>query len=482
MKVCKKCKTHVANKAKICKKCGADVSKAKIIKTNNNKNTTKKATNNKNNSSKMIKNPDAVVKKKEVLNVEKEVKQPVEISSSKDKGLFKVFSSIVDKLEFKKMLIRTKTYFLKIIHFICRWLKKVAVFAWIGLCFFSKELFYGVKATVLLAIDNFKNISILIYKGLKNLFKLIIRLFKGMKSIGIKVGNVISKGAKNGIGYIRKVFNNRKGKKQDIKQKRFQKQEEKYALKQEKLKRKQELELEKQKAIEEARKLIELEEEQQIVEVRSPKKRSRHKKLKISIACLIVLSILGVGYVYGKELYEDLTGKPAAIVVSKKATKDKVFSMNDIVSYKGIDYKVVKIETSNGNTYKSPKEGNQFLIVTIYIKNTLKEKVSYSYQNWTMSNSKDEEKKRIFTSINVDTALYSGQLVRGGVKTGSMVFEQPIGDPKLKMNFYELKKDDEGNNVIDESKRVFSISVKVPNNKKDISDKEDVKAEEKSKN
>ena len=41
MKVCKKCKTHVANKAKICKKCGADVSKAKIIKTTNNKNTSK---------------------------------------------------------------------------------------------------------------------------------------------------------------------------------------------------------------------------------------------------------------------------------------------------------------------------------------------------------------------------------------------------------------------------------------------------------
>ena len=38
MKVCKKCKKHVVNKAKICKYCGADVSKCKIIKTSSNNN------------------------------------------------------------------------------------------------------------------------------------------------------------------------------------------------------------------------------------------------------------------------------------------------------------------------------------------------------------------------------------------------------------------------------------------------------------
>ena len=45
MKVCKKCKAHVANKMKICKYCGADVSKAAIIKNpdSNGKGTKKKA-------------------------------------------------------------------------------------------------------------------------------------------------------------------------------------------------------------------------------------------------------------------------------------------------------------------------------------------------------------------------------------------------------------------------------------------------------
>ena len=48
-----------------------------------------------------------------------------------------------------------------------------------------------------------------------------------------------------------------------------------------------------------------------------------------------------------------------------------------------------------------------------------------------------------------------------------MVFEQPINDPKLRMNFYELKKDENGEDVIDYSKKVFSVSVKVPDPEED---------------
>ena len=94
--------------------------------------------------------------------------------------------------------------------------------------------------------------------------------------------------------------------------------------------------------------------------------------------------------------------------------------MEETINYNDTDYKIMKVETSKGNNYKKPKDGNQFLIVTIYIKNNSDKKVPYSYANWTMTNSKKEEKKRVFSSINVDTALYSGNLVSGGIKTGSI--------------------------------------------------------------
>ena len=179
---------------------------------------------------------------------------------------------------------------------------------------------------------------------------------------------------------------------------------------------------------------------------------------------LVLLIIFGVGSYYGMDVYKSLTGKDDVVVADDNATKDKVFSMKDVITYKGVSYKVVKVETSSGNSYKSPKEGNQFLIVTLHIRNNTKDKVHYSYANWTMSNSLGEEKQRIFSSINVDTALYSGNLVVGGIKTGSIVFEQPINDSKLVLNYYDLKQDekDKDKEVIDKANRAFSISIKLP--------------------
>lgn len=184
-----------------------------------------------------------------------------------------------------------------------------------------------------------------------------------------------------------------------------------------------------------------------------------YRVLTLAIGCLIVL---GFGSYFAIDVYKNFTNAENIVVVGEKATTEKIFGMGDLISYNGVDYKIMKVETSEGNNYKSPKEGNQFLIVTVYMKNNSPDKIQYNYKNWTMSNSSGAEEKRIFTSINVDTALYSGDLVIGGIKTGSMVFEQPIKDPKLRMNFYELKKDQNGEEVIDKDKRIFSVSIKVP--------------------
>lgn len=184
-----------------------------------------------------------------------------------------------------------------------------------------------------------------------------------------------------------------------------------------------------------------------------------YRFLTLAIGCLVVL---GFGSYFAIDVYKNFTNAENIVVVGEKATTEKIFGMGDLISYNGVDYKIMKVETSEGNNYKSPKEGNQFLIVTVYMKNNSPDKIQYNYKNWTMSNSSGAEEKRIFTSINVDTALYSGDLVIGGIKTGSMVFEQPIKDPKLRMNFYELKKDQNGEEVIDKDKRIFSVSIKVP--------------------
>ena len=202
-------------------------------------------------------------------------------------------------------------------------------------------------------------------------------------------------------------------------------------------------------------------------------------KYKPLIVGLILISFLAIGLYFGINIYRSLSSKESSSGHFEKATTEKIFEMKDSINHNGVIYKVVKVESSKGNAYKKPKDGNHFLIVTIHIKNDTDKKVHYTYANWTMTNSKKEEKKRIFTSINVDTALYSGDLVIGGIKTGSIVFEQPINDPKLVLNYYELKTDENGNEVADTAKRVFSVSIKAPNEKDKTSAKAnvDVKSE-----
>lgn len=181
-------------------------------------------------------------------------------------------------------------------------------------------------------------------------------------------------------------------------------------------------------------------------------------KSKKSITIIaIVLVLLSSTYIAYEYYFDD----DSKVVLGEKATNEKLFNINEMITYKGVNYEVVKVETSEGNSYKSPKEGNIFLIVTIKIENNTPNKINYSYKNWTMSNSTQEEEKRIFTSINVGNALYSGKLVVGGIKTGSMVFEQPKDDNKLKLNYYELKTE-KGEEDIDKEKKVFSVSIKIP--------------------
>lgn len=431
MKVCKKCKTHVANKAKICKKCGADVSKAKIIKTTNNKNTSKS----KNTKTQIKQKITPLVEPKskqkdQVVVTTKQSKNQTQIKEAKSKSEDQVV--ITTKTDSKnknntktknkkEQISKTKKILFKSLNTTKIGSKKTFNILKAVFIYLSTEMYQSIKTTAIILLDIIKAVG-----------KSMVEVFS--KKVPAQIKKIHTK---------RQMIRENKPKKN---------KEEKY---------------------------VTYKLEDYSSQTKKPKEPGKKKPLKFAIISIFIISVAAGLYFVGRDIYKDLVGPTNKVIVTEKATTEKVFSMEDIITYNNVDYKVVKIETSKGNSYKSPKAGHQFLIVTVYIKNNAENKIPYSYENWTMSNSKGEEKKRIFSSINVDSALYSGELVVGGIKTGSMVFEQPINDPKLKMNFYELKKDDDGNEVIDEAKRVFSISVKVPNQKikkvKENKKSEDVK-------
>ena len=466
VKVCKKCKGHVANKTRICKYCGADVSKAKIIKNVNN--TNKYSDKKKVNKSKTLnvivapkKQPDRHVKTEKQNVVFDKINKIKNISFTKLSSLKKRFVRKNDINENKsvtfyfekivKSVLIIKNKSIEVLKFLKLWsykgiLKLGSFLKWL-LCAFDRILDFisEIIAIVITKLCKFGNIFVTF---------IFSKLFWILKTTIIFIKNVIVVSCRGFVKIVRILGNKIKAFVLLIKS-GFQKVT--LVISSASLERKRVRKLKKQEKL-----------NNRII-VRENKTNNKHtnndRNLRILKPVLIisfVLVFLGTASYIGINVYSNFKGTTDAVVVSEKATREKIFAMNDVITYNGVDYKIVKVETSNGNSYKSPKEGNQFLIVTVYIKNNTNDKVPYSYENWTMSNSKGEEKKRIFTSINVNNALYSGELVIGGIKTGSMVFEQPINDSKLILNFYDLKKDDNGNDIIDDAKREFSVSVKVP--------------------
>lgn len=203
------------------------------------------------------------------------------------------------------------------------------------------------------------------------------------------------------------------------------------------------------------------------------------KNLKRIIVSIIVLILVITITLSGIKLYHKLFD--IGEEVKPNETTTKVFDINETIRYKDVNYKVKKVETNEtGTEYKKPKDGNQFIIVTIQYENKSDEPVSYSSKNWKLENKDNEETQRIFTALDVNTALYSGKLVIGATKVGTLVFEQPKTYDSFKLNFYELKEEKKANEKDtkeEKAKPIFSINIKIENK-----DKEKEKSKEKSKN
>ncbi len=419
MKVCRKCKRHVVNKAKICKYCGCDVSKAKIIK-NSSATPRKKSNSIVNNVNKVN-----VVNKSNISFDDKKKVDKIDKFDLKDKVVNKkdkIFGN--KKFDVKKKKF-SKVELLKIK------LPKVS---------FPKMSFSRIKLSKI----DFKKIKLPSINFKKSLcsFRNKFSFNKGKKKVSVFNKDLFVKRGKSVLDSIlsfckRICFGVKNSVIRFVKFVRLDRVSVLFTWFYNGIKK-------------------------CLLCLRSI--RFANSKFSFKVLLIIVLSLVVVGTCsyFGVDAYKDRDNNDSEVVIGEKATTDKIFSMGDLITYDGVDYKVMKVRTSKGNYYKTPKEGHEFVIVTVYIKNNTGDKIPYSYVNWTMSNSVNEEKDVMFTSINTNDALYSGELVIGGIKIGSMVFEQPIKDSKLRLNFYDLMKDDNGEDTIDYSKKRFSVSIKIP--------------------
>lgn len=111
------------------------------------------------------------------------------------------------------------------------------------------------------------------------------------------------------------------------------------------------------------------------------------------------------------------------------------FGLNEPIEFEGRILEVTNVEKSSGNDFDRPKEGKEYIIVTVNITNSSDDVISYNPYDFKMQNSQGQIEDQAFTIIDSDTSLSSGELAEGGNISGTITFEQPVDDPDLRLIF-----------------------------------------------
>lgn len=136
-----------------------------------------------------------------------------------------------------------------------------------------------------------------------------------------------------------------------------------------------------------------------------------------------ILAIIFIPYFVGKNAEE-------------KSKKE--YLQNETADYNGVYYSILKVDKTQGNNdYIKPKDGYEYVKVTLRIENKSNKKISYNALDWRMVNSDGVEDSWGTYTADEDTKLSSGNLDAGGKVEGVLIWEQSIGDNNLKLRYYD---------------------------------------------
>jgi uncharacterized protein affecting Mg2+/Co2+ transport len=110
------------------------------------------------------------------------------------------------------------------------------------------------------------------------------------------------------------------------------------------------------------------------------------------------------------------------------------FKVGDVIAYDGKEITVKSVERNWTAEYSKPSDGKEYVKVNIYIENKSDDKISYNVYDWELQDSDGDIKSQAFVVGN-DDSLSSGELAKGGKKSGSIIFEVSKGDSGLVLHY-----------------------------------------------
>ena len=159
------------------------------------------------------------------------------------------------------------------------------------------------------------------------------------------------------------------------------------------------------------------------------------KKILIVLTVVAMLSIACVGCGSTNSTKESSTETPSTSNSDSSKNENSVYKVGDVIHFEGEEIKVTNVQRNynTGNEYSKPASGKEFVKVTVTIKNTSNSNISVNPLEFKIQDSNGAQKSLASESYIIDDKFDSAELIPGGTKTGSIIFEVPKNDAGLKL-------------------------------------------------
>lgn len=120
----------------------------------------------------------------------------------------------------------------------------------------------------------------------------------------------------------------------------------------------------------------------------------------------------------------------------KKKEEKTEFKVGDIIAFDGKELTVEKVDRNwnSGNAYMKPKDGKEYVKVSVKIENKSETEMKYNVFEFKAEDSNGAAESANWQTYSLPDSLGSGDLAKGGKKSGSMIFEVPAGS-SLKLHY-----------------------------------------------
>lgn len=157
---------------------------------------------------------------------------------------------------------------------------------------------------------------------------------------------------------------------------------------------------------------------------------ARHKVLTV-IGIVVVIGIIAGVAGGGDSSNPTATNNSSDNTANEQKTE---FAKGEVISFDKRELTVTDVQRDfqTGNQFAQPEAGNEFVIVTVTLKNNSDSSMDYNTFNFKLQDSNGVQKDEDFMVLS-EGKLNSGSLAPGGTVTGKIGYQVAQGDMGLKL-------------------------------------------------